>query len=73
MRTQWNLQSVFLALKAQFMDNVVIAAFATSPIPPSDVLNMLIAIILAMSVFQLEYTDWHALPVGQRTILNAWD
>ena len=34
---------------------------------------MLLAVILTTSVFQLKYTEWHALPTNQRMILSAWD
>jgi hypothetical protein len=73
MKAPWNPQSGFQALKARFMDAIAVAAFADSPISPSDVLNMLLAVILATGVFQLEYTEWHALPTAQHTILIAWD
>ena len=55
------------------MDSVVITAFASAPIMPIDILNMLNAVILTTGVFQLEYTKCHVLPTGQRTILNTWD
>ena len=55
------------------MNSVAIAVFTTPPIVPNGVLNMLIVTILAMGVFQLKYTKWHALSVGQHSTLNAWD
>ena len=55
------------------MDSSAITAFAIAPIPPSNILNMLIVVILATGVFQLKYSKWHALSAEQRTILNAWD
>ena len=55
------------------MDAIAVVSFAEAPISPNDVLNMLLAVILATGVFQLECTEWHALPSNQRTILNAWD
>jgi hypothetical protein len=73
MKAPWNPQSGFQVLKARFMDAIAVAAFADAPIRPSDVLNMLLAVILATGVFQLEYTEWHALPAARRTILIAWD
>jgi hypothetical protein len=73
MKAPWNPQSGFQALKARFMDAIAVAAFADAPIRASDVLNMLLAVILATGVFQLEYTEWHALPAAKRTILIAWD
>ena len=53
------------------MDDIAVASFATAPISPNNILNVLLAVILATGVFQLEHTEWHTLPVGQRTILNA--
>ena len=55
------------------MNPVAIAAFATAPIKPKDVLNMLVAVNLGTGVFKLEYTGWLNLPNDQRTIINAWD
>ena len=73
MKAPWNPQSGFQVLKARFMDAIAIASFADAPIITTDVLNMLLAVILATGVFQLEYTEWHALPANQKTLLNAWD
>jgi hypothetical protein len=41
----------------KFMNSVTITTFATAPIKPKDVLNRLIVVVLAMGVFQLEYTE----------------
>ena len=46
------------------MDSVVISVFATAPILLNDVLNMLIAVIIATGAFKLEYTEWHTLTDG---------
>ena len=73
MAAPWNRQSGFQSLKAQNMNSVAIAAFATAPIKPKDVLNMLVAVNLGTGVFKLEYTGWLNLPNDQRTIINAWD
>ena len=43
------------------MNPVAIAAFATAPIKPKDIINMIIAVILATGMFQLEYTICHTL------------
>ena len=40
---------------------------------PNNVLSMLIAVILATGVFQLEHTKCHALPARQHSIINTWD
>ena len=56
------------ALKARFMNSVAIAAFATAPIKPKDVLNILIDGILARGVFQLEYNELDTVPVAHHTI-----
>ena len=71
MKAPWNPQSGFQVLKARFMDAIAVASFAEAPISPNDVLNMLLAVILVTGVFQLEYSEWHALSVNKRTILNA--
>ena len=73
MKAPWNPATGFQVMKARFMDAIAIASFADAPIIANDVLNMLLAVILATSVFQLEYTEWHALPANQKTLLNAWD
>ena len=73
MKAPWNPQTGFQVLKARFMDAIAVASFAKAPISPNDVLNMLLAVILATGVFQLEYTKRHALPANERTILNACD
>ena len=73
MKAPWNPQSGFQVLKARFMAAIAVAAFATAPIRPNNIFNMLLAVILATGVFQLEYTKRHTLPVGQHTILNACD
>jgi hypothetical protein len=73
MKTSWITQSGFQVLKARFMDAIAVSSFATAPISPKNILNMLLVVILVLGVFQLEYIEWHALPAGQCTILNAWD
>ena len=59
-------------LKARFDNGDAFAAFTKQPISATDVLTMLLAVILATGVFQLEYTKWHTLPTGKRIIINAW-
>ena len=49
------------------MDSVAIFFFASQPIVPTNILNMLIVGILATVSFQLEYTKCHVRP------LNDWD
>ena len=73
MKAPWNPQSGFQVLKARFMDAIAVTYFDEAPLSPNNVLNMLLAVILATCVFQLEYSEWHALPANERTILNAWD
>ena len=73
MKAPWNPQSGFQVLKSRFMDATAVASFAEAPISPNNVLNMLLAVILATGVSQLEYSEWHTLPANERTILNAWD
>ena len=51
MMAPWDPQSEFQALKARFLKSLAIADFATAPIEPKDVCNMLIVVILAMVVF----------------------
>ena len=55
------------------MDTIAVPSFADAPIIANNVLNMLLAVILAMGVFQLEYSKWHALPANEHTLLNVWD
>ena len=73
MKAPWNPQSGFQVLKVWFMYTITFAAFASQIIPPTDVLNMLIAVILATGVFHLEYTKWHIVPAGERIVLAIWD
>jgi len=73
MKTPWNPQTDFQVLKGWFMDAIAVASFTNAPITANNILNMLLAGILATGVFQLEYMEWHALPTNERTILNAWD
>ena len=56
MAAPWNRQSGFQSLKAQNMNSVAIAAFATAPIEPKNFPNISITVILATGVLQLEYT-----------------
>ena len=73
MKAPWNPQLGFQDSKVRFMDSVAISAFASQPIAPTNVLNMRIVVILTTGVFQLKYTNWYALPAGERTLLDAWD
>ena len=73
MKAPWNPQSGFQVLKARSIDAITVASFAEAPISPNNVLNILLAVMLVTSVFQLKYSQWHTLPTNGRTILNALD
>ena len=60
MKAPCNPQVGFQALKTRSMYSVAIANFASVPIVPNNVLNILMTAILATGVFQLEYTKWYA-------------
>jgi hypothetical protein len=72
MKQSWNTQQGFQFPKARYQDGANFAAFEKQPINANDVLNMLLAVILDTGLFQLKYTEWHALPDNEQTIVNTW-
>ena len=70
-KAAWDPTDRFEILRKRFDDALIYTAFAESSISVSNALNLLLNVILKTGIFQVQYKEWHNLPVGERNLVNA--